>query len=238
MFITNAIYFRTFAVPMQAPGRSFQIFDPIDPMALVGFIAIRLRGLLIVRHNLQEYYAPPPIYTSQPPQFSGYYPTADGRFAADAYGPFVPTPQHSDNPIDFGRIFYEPIAAPQPPVPPAAPAESIPPNSLFHYHQCQWLGGPRCDGLAPGKNREMGEHLRVYHHFIGHERDTVQCEWQNCGQTMQRMNVPRHIVSRHLLAAARCRFCGRRFSRPDVVARHERTCAGVLPVSSSAAVRI
>ena len=84
----------------------------------------------------------------------------------------------------------------------------------------------------------MGEHLRVYHQFIGHERDTVQCEWENCGQIMQRMNVPRHIVSRHLLAAASCRFCGKQFSRPDVVTRHERTCAAGLLVSSSSSTRM
>lgn len=157
----------------------------------------------------------------------------------DPYNPFVPTYQQPlDTFVDFGGIFSEPIAAHQPPIPPAAPEQSILPNPEFYYHSCRWMSGPQCDGLAPGRNREMGEHLRVFHRFIGHERDTVQCEWENCDKTMQRMNVPRHIVSRHLLAAASCRFCGKRFSRPDVVARHERTCSGLPPVSSNSISRV
>ena len=158
---------------------------------------------------------------------------ADGGFIADAYNSYLPAYQSLDNPTDVGGMFPEPPAAYEPPSPPAPPEQSIIPYAAFQYHPCRWLGGPQCDGLAPGRNREMGEHLRVFHHFIGHERDTVQCEWENCGQIMQRMNVPRHIVSRHLLAAASCRFCGKRFSRPDVVSRHERACNGVSPVLSS-----
>ncbi|KAI9572121.1 hypothetical protein HD554DRAFT_2067096 [Boletus coccyginus] len=156
----------------------------------------------------------------------------DSGFVADPYVSFVPIYQPLDTAMDVGGMFSEPLAAYQPPIPPA-PAQSLPPNPAFNCYQCRWLSGPPCDGQAPGRNREMGEHLRAYHRFIGHERDTVQCDWENCGQTMQRMNIPRHIVSRHLLAAASCRFCGKQFSRPDVVARHERTCGGVSPVSSS-----
>ena len=178
-----------------------------------------------MRGNLQGYYATPlPTCTSHQPQFAGYCPAADSRLAADIYDPFMATSQSFDN---FGGMFQDPLVAPQPPMPPAAPEMSTPSNPGFHYHPCRWLGGPQCDGFAPGKNREMAEHLRVYHQFIGHERDIVPCEWGNCGRFMQRMNVARHIVSRHLLAAASCRFCGKRFSRPDVVARHERTCTGV-----------
>lgn len=227
--------------PMMAPDRNANVhmFHPMDMMISVGFLATRLGRLPSVRHHSQEYYAaPPPMYTSQLHQFSGYYSTADSRFAADGYGPFEPTFQPFDYPTNLGGMFFEPIAVQQPPMPPAPPEESILRNSVFQYHPCRWLGGPRCDGLAPGRNREMGEHLRAYHHFIGHERDTVQCEWENCGQTMQRMNVPRHIVSRHLLAAASCRYCGKRFSRPDVVARHERTCTGILSGSNSSSASI
>lgn len=162
---------------------------------------------------------------------------ADGRFATDEYDRFLPTYQPFDTPTDGGGIFSEPFVTHQPPIPPPA-EQSILPNPAFSYHQCRWLSGPQCNGQAPGRNREMGEHLRVFHYFIGHERDTVQCEWENCSQVMQRMNVPRHIVSRHLLAAARCRFCDRQFSRPDVVGRHERTCNVVSPVSSRSVSRV
>lgn len=176
------------------------------------------------------------------PQLSGYYPVSDSSLAAaDAYNlfmhPYQPR-QPLDTSLDFGGLFSEPYAVHQPPVPPAAPEQSILPIASFQHYPCRWLSGPQCDGSAPGRNREMGEHLRTYHRFIGHERDMVQCEWENCGQAMQRMNVPRHIVSRHLLAAASCRFCGKRFSRPDVVARHERTCGGVSPISNGSLSRV
>lgn len=200
--------------PMLSPCWSFPMFHPMGRTAA-------------------EYYpdqAPPlPMCKSQPQQFFGYYPTADGGFATEAYAdPIVTTSEHLVAPADFGGMFNEsPVATYQPPIPPATPESPIPPNPPFYFHPCRWLSGPQCDGRAPGKNREMGEHLRVFHHFVGHERDPVRCEWENCGQTMQRMNIPRHIVSRHLLAAASCRFCSKRFSRPDVVSRHERTCGGV-----------
>lgn len=165
-----------------------------------------------------------------PHPFTDSCPAASSGLAADIYTPLIPPPQHFDTPVGFARMLHDPLpVAPQPPTPPAAPDPSMPLNPGFFYHPCRWLGGPQCDGLAPGKNREMAEHLRVCHHFVGHERDVVPCEWENCGQSMQRMNIARHIVSRHLLAAANCRFCGRQFSRPDVVARHEKTCSGVIP---------
>ena len=150
----------------------------------------------------------------------------------------MPARQPFDDFVDFGTMFSELFTAHQPPVPPAAPEQSISSIPPYYYYPCRWLSGPPCDGSAPGKNREMGEHLRVLHRFVGHERDMVQCEWENCGQSMQRMNVPRHIVSRHLLAAASCRFCGKQFSRPDVVARHERTCGGASPISTTSLSRI
>jgi len=207
----------TVMASMASPCWNFPMFHPMDRTAA-------------------EYYpdqAPPlPMCNSQPPQqFFGYYPTADNGFDAAAYAtPIVTTSGHPVAAAEFGEMFYEPpVVTHQPPIPPATPENPIPPNLPFYYHPCRWLSGPQCDGRAPGKNREMGEHLRVFHHFVGHERDPVRCEWENCGQTMQRMNVPRHIVSRHLLAAARCRFCSKRFSRPDVVSRHERTCGGVYP---------
>ncbi|KAG9316410.1 hypothetical protein JVU11DRAFT_2444 [Chiua virens] len=199
-----------FTVPASGPDtRDFQGFPPMNPIDL-------------------EYYLGLPVHRSPPPQLSGCHPAVDARFITDAYGSFATAPQplEPNSPTAFGGVVYGPVAAQQPSMPPVTPRNPMALNPGFDYHPCRWLGGPQCDGLAPGRNREMGEHLRAYHRFVGHERDTVQCQWENCGQTMQRMNVPRHIVSRHLLAAASCRFCGKRFSRPDVVGRHERTCNG------------
>ncbi|KAF8135655.1 hypothetical protein EV363DRAFT_1447435 [Boletus edulis] len=179
--------------PMLAPDGNRRLFLPVGPMA-------------------SGYYAdPPPMYTPNLPRFPGYYPIDNGGLPADGYNPFAAYQPSLDASLDFGGIFSEPFAAHQPPTPPAAPEQSILLNPAFYSYPCRWQSGPRCDGFAPGKNREMGEHLRVFHHFVGRERDVVQCEWENCGHTMQRMNVPRHIVSRHLLAAANCRFCKKRF---------------------------
>lgn len=203
----------------------FTMSHPMDLVNTVGFLVIRCLRSLTARRNLQGMRSTQPfMYTLHQPQFTDPRFVADSRLAANIDVPFMPTPELFDIPVDFGGIFHDPLVAPQPPTPPAAPEVSILANLGFHYHPCLWLGGPQCDGFAPGKNREMAEHLRVYHHFVGHERNLVRCEWQNCGQLMQRMNVARHIVSRHLLAAATCRHCGRRFCRPDVVTRHERTC--------------
>lgn len=215
-------------VPMPAPDMDFQMSHPMEPIVAVGFLAFRYRRLLTTRRNSQGYYATPlPTPAPHPLRFAGYWPTADSGFSADTYDPFTPTSQPFDTIVDSGGMIHGALIAPQPPTPPAGPETSIPQNPSFHYHPCRWLGGPQCGGSAPGKNREMAEHLRVHHLFIGHERDIVSCEWDSCGQVMQRMNVARHIVSRHLLAVASCRSCGKQFSRPDVVARHERSCNGV-----------
>ncbi|KAF9222595.1 hypothetical protein BS17DRAFT_818405 [Gyrodon lividus] len=179
-----------------------------------------------------------PVTIIQPPQYNGSnhpiasYPLVVQPSPADVpYASFMFTPSLI---FGFGGDPYEPYSAPQlPQLEAPMPQNHFSPPPSFRWHECRWLGGPRCNGWAPGKNREMAEHLRSWHHFVGHERDIVQCEWGNCTRTMQRMNIARHIVSTHIREAANCRFCGKRFSRLDVVSRHERTCTEPANASSS-----
>ncbi|KAH7888301.1 hypothetical protein F5I97DRAFT_1827785 [Phlebopus sp. FC_14] len=99
-----------------------------------------------------------------------------------------------------------------------------PPTSSLAQYPCCWSDDPRCSGWVQGSNREMSEHLRSCHDFVGHEKDVVPCNWDGCGARMQRMNLARHIVSTHLRVRVRCRWCGRSFTRSDVTSRHEKEC--------------
>jgi len=190
------------------PPTQYQSLAPVSPVEDMAFVAttqqLQYHGSSYPYGNNHEFEQPIPTggpYTAyMATDFTGIPDWA--LFWGNSYDPY-PAPEISQTPFPQNQ-----------------------PPHCFSSHQCQWLSGPQCDGWAPGKNREMAEHLRLYHDFGGHERDVVRCQWGSCNRSMQRMNLPRHIVATHLREAAECRFCGKRFSRPDVVGRHERTCSG------------
>lgn len=135
---------------------------------------------------------------------------------------------HPDSPSPYSSSVQLP--QPQQPIPsvsyPPSPCDqTITDKRLPHIpmHVCEW-GEKPCNSLAPGKNREMGEHLREFHDFIGNEKDSVPCYWGNCDKSLQRMNVGRHIVSTHLRQTTICPRCNKSLSRPDVASRHEKQC--------------
>lgn len=161
--------------------------------------------------------------------FSSYpVDPASARTRASASAPVsigAPAPPSRSHPPGSATV----SAAPGPSAPPMAaltPSPPPPPSPPMSptLHVCEWTEGGRCCGLAPGRNREMGEHLRTAHGFVGNERDTVYCRWGVCGRALQRMNMGRHIVSTHLRATATCPRCFKTLSRPDVAARHEKQC--------------
>ncbi|KAG1716099.1 hypothetical protein ID866_1071 [Astraeus odoratus] len=115
----------------------------------------------------------------------------------------------------YSGVSFPSFPTPQTPTPP--------PPSQIYMHRCEWTTRS-CNGWAPGKNREMGEHLRESHDFIGNEKDTVHCQWGNCNKSLQRMNMGRHIVSTHLRETTTCPRCNKTLSRPDVASRHEKQC--------------
>lgn len=135
---------------------------------------------------------------------------------------------HPDSPSPYPSSIQLP--QPQQPTPsisyPPYPSDQAitvkrPPHIPMHV--CEW-GEKPCNMLAPGKNREMGEHLREFHDFIGNEKDSVPCYWGNSDKSLQRMNVGRHIVSTHLRQTTICPRCNKSLSRPDVASRHEKQC--------------
>ncbi|KAL4074317.1 hypothetical protein J3A83DRAFT_4235087 [Scleroderma citrinum] len=128
---------------------------------------------------------------------------------------YPPTIHLSGMPQPYPSIPFPSCPVPRTPTPP--------PPSHIHMYSCEWREG-RCTGWAPGKNREMGEHLRELHHFIGNEKDLVRCLWGNCNKHLQRMNMGRHIVSTHLRETTTCPRCNKTLSRPDVASRHEKQC--------------
>ncbi|KAI6044672.1 hypothetical protein EDC04DRAFT_326610 [Pisolithus marmoratus] len=130
----------------------------------------------------------------------------------DSRSPYPHSVQLPQSPQPYPSVSHLPY-----PVDPAKPPPHI------QMYVCEW-GVKQCNTLAPGKNREMGEHLREFHEFIGNEKDTVHCHWGNCNKELQRMNMGRHIVSTHLRQTTICPRCKKTLSRPDVASRHEKQC--------------
>lgn len=69
-------------------------------------------------------------------------------------------------------------------------------------------------------------HLRDEHDFRADDRRIVSCAWAGCTVLHMRKNIPRHIVSRHMLTTVPCPECGRVFSRADVARIHQLRCNG------------
>lgn len=179
--------------------------------------------------SLIPYAVPGGSYTSTPFYPQNIPPTIPPHhgptFSSGGYDPSLP----ANPPIDLYQPAVHQQGMPQPyqniPFPsyPVAATPTPPPPAHTHMHTCEWRVG-RCTGLAPGKNRDMGEHLREFHGFTGNEKDIVRCYWGHCDKQLQRMNMGRHIVSTHLRETTTCPRCNKTLSRPDVASRHEKQC--------------
>lgn len=144
------------------------------------------------------------------------FPSGNYNFPhGDSRSSYPPSVQLPYSPQSYSSISPLPY-----PADPAIPSKQ---PSHIRMHACKW-GVKACNTLAPGKNREMGEHLREFHEFIGNEKDIVHCHWSNCNKSLQRMNMGRHIVSTHLRQTTICPRCNKSLSRPDVASRHEKQC--------------
>ncbi|KAI6169547.1 hypothetical protein EDD17DRAFT_16309 [Pisolithus thermaeus] len=133
----------------------------------------------------------------------------------DSQSPYPSPAQLPQSPQPYPSISYPPYPCDQ--------TNTVKPLPHIPFHVCEW-GAKPCNTMAPGKNREMGEHLREFHDFIGNEKDSVPCYWGNCDKSLQRMNMGRHIVSTHLRQTTICPRCNKSLSRPDVASRHEKQC--------------
>ncbi|KAF8554903.1 hypothetical protein OG21DRAFT_1508289 [Imleria badia] len=52
------------------------------------------------------------------------------------------------------------------------------------------------------------------------ERQVIQCPFMGCSDTLQWINIPRHIKSIHLGVRFRCPNCGKLYTRPEGLATH------------------
>lgn len=80
--------------------------------------------------------------------------------------------------------------------------------------------------LIAGDRRSVTSHLRNKHNFSC-DGQTIACAWGECTASMQRRNIPRHIVACHFEVKVACLQCGLALSRADANKKHRLACTGV-----------
>ncbi|KIJ67475.1 hypothetical protein HYDPIDRAFT_25928 [Hydnomerulius pinastri MD-312] len=90
-------------------------------------------------------------------------------------------------------------------------------------HRCCWTGTP-CQASLSGDKKELRDHLKHGHHFRATGKKYHRCLWSGCTQVLQRENIIRHIISRHLRIKVRCSACGIELARSDVQFTHWERC--------------
>ena len=114
-------------------------------------------------------------------------------------------------------------ALPAPLVPLATTSPAPEPSNTVHICQCV-TGGSPCNIAVSGRAPAVRDHLNRVHGFSSKGKDQVVCLWRGCGRTLQRENIPRHIVTCHFRVRVGCVECGRPLSRRDVWYSHARVC--------------
>ena len=94
------------------------------------------------------------------------------------------------------------------------PALGFPPLTT-----CGLAGSLRCALPLEGSVTSIKWHLRMHGHRHP-QRQPVQCPWVGCSDTLQWINMARHIKSIHLGVRFRCPNCDRLFTRPGGLANH------------------
>ena len=114
-------------------------------------------------------------------------------------------------------------ALPAPLVSLATTSPAPEPSNTVHICQCV-TGGSPCNVAVSGCRPAVRDHLERVHKFSSKGKDRVVCLWRGCGKTLQRENIPRHIISCHFRVKVRCVKCGRHLSRRDVRYSHANAC--------------
>ncbi|KAI6044649.1 hypothetical protein EDC04DRAFT_325070 [Pisolithus marmoratus] len=93
---------------------------------------------------------------------------------------------------------------------------------------CAWeCTSSPCHKHFTGNRKGLRVHLKEVHGFISTGRESVQCEWNGCGRSLQKENMVRHILSRHMHVKVRCDVCGKDLCRRDVQTMHSKKfCPG------------
>lgn len=84
---------------------------------------------------------------------------------------------------------------------------------------CGLSGGLHCTLPLDGSVRCTKLHLRLHGHSHP-QRQTVHCPWMGCSDTLQWMNIPRHVQSVHLGIRFICFDCGKAYTRREGLTRH------------------
>ena len=86
---------------------------------------------------------------------------------------------------------------------------------------CRWSHPGSCPGWLDRES--VVRHLRDDHDFIC-DKGKVICAWGQCRAALNRRNVARHIVARHLGVKVYCQIFNMPFSRASACRIHERRC--------------
>jgi len=123
----------------------------------------------------------------------------------------------------FGDFSGDVAVAPSFLSPTISPVDEIPvnpPPNTTHICRCS----STCNAVLNGSIQAVRIHLKQEHQFHGASKESIQCLWARCKQILQRENIPRHILTRHLRVKVSCRACGAVLSRRDVQYSHARVC--------------
>lgn len=94
------------------------------------------------------------------------------------------------------------------------------PSNTAHVCRCS----SACNAVLNGSIQAVRSHLKEEHQFHGAAKESIRCLWAGCERTLQRENIPRHIITRHLRVKVSCPACGMALSRRDVQYSHAKVC--------------
>ncbi|KAF8547324.1 hypothetical protein OG21DRAFT_934124 [Imleria badia] len=95
---------------------------------------------------------------------------------------------------------------------------------------CGLAGGLPCTLPVEGSVKSIKWHCGIHGHKHP-QRQVVQCPFGGCPSTLQWMNMPRHIQSRHLGIRFRCPNCDKPYTRLEGLKMHTASlkCYGSRP---------
>lgn len=100
-------------------------------------------------------------------------------------------------------------------------------NPIPTTFRCLWISREtQCSAPIAGDRRSVTSHLRHNHNFVC-DGQIIACAWAGCTASMQRRNIPRHIIACHLPIKVTCSQCGLPLSRADARQKHQLACLGV-----------
>lgn len=146
------------------------------------------------------------------------------------YPPTIPTSYQASS--HFVHFAGNVVSPPSPP-PTVSPVNEVPVTTASNTIRiCQCSSA--CNAVLDGNIQAVRNHLKQEHQFRGGAKESTRCPWSSCKRILQRENIPRHILTRHLRVTVSCLACGTTLSRRDVRYSHARVCRARRHTSASA----